>query len=106
MGSMPSGAQGEGMPDMGSMPSGAQGANAQTSASTSSSAQSSQQQSTKTYRLTGEKTTALIPVGSPVTTLLGATTTFARLRSGDYIKAVVEKDETGNDFIAAIYIVG
>ncbi len=38
-----------------------------------------------TYELNGETVTTLIPVGTTVTTKLGATTTFSRLYAGNTI---------------------
>lgn len=58
-----------------------------------------------TYRLTEETVTAQIPVGTEVTTKLGAVTTFSRLSAGDYVALVVE--ESGEEeIITAVYIVG
>ena len=59
-----------------------------------------------TYNLTGEKAEYRIPVGTSVTTQLGAVTTFTRLAAGDYVKMLVEKDENGNEVILQIWIVG
>jgi len=53
------------------------------------------------YQATGETKTLLIPVNTPVTTQLGAVTTFARLAADDVIKMVMQ-----DDVVMAIYIVG
>lgn len=65
----------------------------------------SQTQMTR-YSLTGEETTMMIPVGTPVTTLLGTVTTFSRIAVDNTLKIVTEKNENGEDVITAIYIVG
>ena len=58
-----------------------------------------------TYRVGNDQVTALIPVGTEVTTKLGTVTTFSRLAAEDCIALVMEKDgET--DVIVAVYIVG
>ncbi len=59
----------------------------------------------KQYRLTGETITCQIPVGTDVTTRLGAVTTFSRLAAGDNVALVME-EEDGEQVIMAIYIIG
>lgn len=46
-----------------------------------------------TYEQDGETVTALIPVGTTVTTKLGTTTTFSRLSPGNTIQMVLEDGE-------------
>jgi len=58
-----------------------------------------------TYKLTEESATAIIPVGTDVTTRLGTVTTFSRLKAGDYIALVIE-EVGGAQVITAVYIVG
>ena len=58
------------------------------------------------YSLTGEEITMMIPVGTPVTTLLGTITTFSRIAVDNTLKIVTEKNANGEDTIVAIYIVG
>ena len=57
------------------------------------------------YTLTGEQEELRIPVGTTVTTLLGVETDFEVLKTGDYIKCSVEKDNSGNTVITAVQIV-
>lgn len=56
------------------------------------------------YKETNEMVTMLIPVGTEVTTKLGATTTFSRLSAGDVIAILMEEDE-GEQQIVAIQII-
>lgn len=58
-----------------------------------------------TYRLTDQSVTALIPVGTDVTTKLGTVTTFSRLAAGDWVALVTEKSGD-NQIITAVYIIG
>lgn len=51
-----------------------------------------------------EVKTWLIPVGTQVVTKLGTTTTFARLRSGDTIQMLIEKDAEQDSSILKIWI--
>ena len=46
-----------------------------------------------TYEQDGETVTALIPVGTTVTTKLGTTTTFSRLSPGNTIQMILEDGE-------------
>lgn len=97
MPSMPSGGDGGSMPSGGSgsmpsMPGGASG--------TSGSAASPMNQTQ--YTETGETKEYEIPVGTDVTTMLGATTTFAKLKTGNVIGIVTE---AGTDNILRIKIV-
>lgn len=61
---------------------------------------------TRTYTLTGEEKEMRIPVGTVVTTALGANTTFSRLAAEDMLKIVVEQNEDGMQTILSIWIVG
>jgi len=56
--------------------------------------------------MTGETKEMLIPVGTVVTTSLGAKTTFSRLAAGDQLKIKVETDAEGKQVILAIWIIG
>jgi cytoskeletal protein RodZ len=58
------------------------------------------------YTLTGEEMTATIPVGTPVTTLLGTVTTFSRIAIDNTLQIVTETNKNGDEVIVAIYIVG
>jgi hypothetical protein len=98
-GEMPSG---ENTPSK-DMPEGGQGSRNEDS--TDKSESQSQTQMTR-YSLTGEETTMMIPVGTPVTTLLGTVTTFSRIAVDNTLKIVTEKNDAGEDTIVAIYIVG
>lgn len=55
------------------------------------------------YNLTETEVTELIPVGTEVTTKLGTVTTFSRLRAGDNVAIVRDKD---SGEITAVYIIG
>ena len=72
----------------------------------SGSLESPQNTTVTIYNLTGKKAEYMIPVGTSVTTQLGAVTTFSRLAAGDYVKLLMEKDVNGNDVIVQIWIVG
>lgn len=67
---------------------------------------SNKKQSMTAYQLTGNEKTMLIPVGTPVTTLLGTTATFSRISSESMVKIVTEKDADGNEVIVSVWIVG
>ena len=58
-----------------------------------------------TYNLTEETNTTFIPVGTDVTTKLGAVTTFSRLAAGDNV-ALVVSNEGDEQIILGIYIIG
>lgn len=58
-----------------------------------------------TYNLTEETNTTYIPVGTDVTTKLGAVTTFSRLAAGDNV-ALVVTTEGEEQTILEIYIIG
>ncbi len=57
-----------------------------------------------TYVVAGEEITTLIPVGTDVTTKLGAVTTFSRLTAGDMVALVMAKDAEER-IITAVYII-
>ena len=67
---------------------------------------SNKKQSMTAYQLTGDEKTMLIPVGTPVTTLLGTNATFSRISSESMVKIVTEKDANGNEVIVSVWIVG
>lgn len=67
---------------------------------------SNKKQSMTAYQLTGDEKIMLIPVGTPVTTLLGTTATFSRISSESMVKIVTEKDADGNEVIVSVWIVG
>lgn len=67
---------------------------------------SDKKQSMTAYQLTGDEKTMLIPVGTPVTTLLGTTATFSRISAESMVKIVTEKDVDGNEVIVSVWIVG
>ncbi len=46
-----------------------------------------------------------IPVGTEVETKLGTITTFSRLSSGDIIKMLLQKDDTGKKALMKIWII-
>lgn len=58
------------------------------------------------YTRTDETSTTFIPVGTDVTTKLGAVTTFSRLAAGDIIEILMENDGEDGDGIVSIWIVG
>lgn len=96
------------MPTSGNPPSGDMpdiGGDSSDEDSSDKSDRESQTQVTR-YSLTGEEMTMMIPVGTPVTTLLGTVTTFSRIAVDNTLKIVTEKNDGGEDIIVAIYIVG
>lgn len=52
----------------------------------------------------GESVTAQIPVGTTVHTTTDTTTTFSRLRSGDFIKILLDTDPDGEQVISEIWM--
>ncbi len=64
------------------------------------------EESSLTYTLTGETREYQIPVGTVVTTSLGAETTFAHLVEGDVIKVLLETTADGESVITGIWIQG
>ncbi|WP_310604252.1 hypothetical protein [Anaerosporobacter sp.] len=114
-GGMPSGQMPSGEMPSGNMPDGFPGQDTDSSSdsssskggkSSSSNTEDSSKQSRVMYTLTGEEKTMLIPVGTPVTTLLGTVSTFSRIAIDNTLKVVVETNEAGEEVIVAIYIVG
>lgn len=107
---MPSDANGgQGMPSGGNGGPGMSEDDTSGTESDSNSSKDSESTETKTmtmYVATGETASYRIPVGTTVTTSLGTKTTFSRLAADDTIKIVTEKDDSGNDVIVAIWIVG
>ena len=63
-------------------------------------------QSLKSYVLTGEERTIMIPVGTEVTTLLGTVSTFSRIAIDNTLKIVIETDEAGDETVVKVWIVG
>lgn len=63
-----------------------------------------QEKSKTMYQLTGETNTTYIPVGTPVTTALGTTTTFSRLATGNMVQILLEENEDGESVIVGIWI--
>lgn len=96
-GGMPSGVAG-GSGDMPSMPGGGSGSAGGPTGAPSGMGGMSR----TTYTETGETREYQIPVGTDVTTMLGATTTFAKLKTGNVIGIVTE---AGTDNILRIKIV-
>ncbi len=98
---------GEEMPSGGEAPS---GGDMPTGGDENVDSEDSDKEQTQTqvtrYTLTGEEMTATIPVGTPVTTLLGTVTTFSRIAVENTLQIVTEKNSAGEDVIVAIYIVG
>jgi hypothetical protein len=101
MGEMPSDGS---APSMGDMPS--DGSNSSDEKSSSDKENKQSQKQMTRYQLTGEEMTATIPVGTPVTTLLGTVTTFSRIAVDNTLQIVMEKNDAGEDVIVDIYIVG
>lgn len=105
---MPSGDMPSGDMPGGDMPSGdkpSDDSSSQNTTGTDTSSDSSKQ-SRVMYTLTGEEKTMLIPVGTPVTTLLGTVSTFSRIAVENTVKVVVETNDAGEEVIVAVYIVG
>lgn len=65
-----------------------------------------QKQSRVMYTLTGEEQNMLIPVGTPVTTLLGTVSTFSRIAVNNTVKIVTQTSDNDEEVIVAVYIVG
>lgn len=117
-GDMPSGDMPSGDMPSGGMPNGDNSSGASTDSTSGQSGTSnksndtdstnsdSSKQSQTMYTLTGEEKTMLIPVGTPVTTLLGTVSTFSRIAVENTVKVVVETNDAGEEVIVAIYIVG
>lgn len=99
-----------GMPSGGSMPSGTdstdrpqqQGGSSDESTETSDA--QSQPAMSPNMQSQGESVTAQIPVGTTVHTTTDTTTTFSRLRSGDFIKILLDTDADGDQVISEIWM--
>lgn len=89
---MPSGGD---MPSGGEMPSGGDMLSGGNMPSGTDSTDGAQQ---------GESVTAQIPVGTTVHTMTDTTTTFSRLRSGDFIKILLDTDADGDQVISEIWM--
>ena len=108
---MPSGGE---MPSGGSMPSGTDSTdrsqqgemteNASSDESTETSDAQSQSAMSPNMQSQGESVTAQIPVGTTVHTTTDTTTTFSRLRSGDFIKILLDTDADGDQVISEIWM--
>jgi hypothetical protein len=95
------------MPSKEEMPANSKiGSSSTDSSSTESFDKAQSQMQATRYTLTGEEISAIIPVGTPVTTLLGTVTTFSRIAVENTLQIVTEKNSEGEDIIVAIYIVG
>lgn len=102
------------MPDMGSMPmsgempAGNQGGEINRSeiqkSSTGDNTDNTQSTAVITYTETDVTGQMQIPVGTEVETKLGTITTFSRLSSGDVIKMLLQKDDTGKKALMKIWI--
>jgi hypothetical protein len=103
-----------GMPSGGSMPSGTDSTdrsqqgemteNASSDESTETSDAQSQPAMSPNMQSQGESVTAQIPVGTTVHTTTDTTTTFSRLRSGDFIKILLDTDADGDQVISEIWM--
>lgn len=104
-GNMPSGAGApSGMPDgnAGSMPSGMPSGTGNGQTAAGGTPGGMPQMNRVTYTETGETREYEIPVGTDVTTMLGSTTTFAKLKTGNVIGIVTQ---AGTDNILRIKII-
>lgn len=99
-----------GMPSGGEMPAGTdstdrpqqQGGSSDESTETSDA--QSQPSMSPNMQSQGESVTAQIPVGTTVHTTTDTTTTFSRLRSGDFIKILLDTDADGDQVISEIWM--
>ena len=99
-----------GMPSGGEMPAGTdstdrpqqQGGSSDESTETSDA--QSQPAMSPNMQSQGESVTAQIPVGTTVHTTTDTTTTFSRLRSGDFIKILLDTDADGDQVISEIWM--
>ena len=100
-----------GMPSVGEMPAGTdstdrpqqQGGSSDESTETSD-AQLQPAAISPTIQSRGESVTAQIPVGTIVHTTTDTTTTFSRLRSGDFIRILLDTDADGGQVISEIWM--
>lgn len=103
-----------GMPSGGEMPEGTDSTdrsqqgemteNASSDESTETSDAQSQPAMSPNMQSQGESVTAQIPVGTTVHTTTDTTTTFSRLRSGDFIKILLDTDADGDQVISEIWM--
>ncbi len=103
-----------GMPSGGEMPAGTDSTdrsqqgemteNASSDEATETSDAQSQPAMSPNMQSQGESVTAQIPVGTTVHTTTGTTTTFSRLRSGDFIKILLDTDADGDQVISEIWM--
>lgn len=103
-----------GMPSGGEMPAGTDSTdrsqqgemteNASSDESTETSDAQSQPAMSQNMQSQGESVTAQIPVGTTVHTTTDTTTTFSRLRSGDFIKILLDTDADGDQVISEIWM--
>lgn len=99
-----------GMPSGGEMPAGTdstdrpqqQGGSSDESTETSDA--QSQPSMSPNMQSQGESVMAQIPVGTTVHTTTDTTTTFSRLRSGDFIKILLDTDADGDQVISEIWM--
>lgn len=99
-----------GMPSGGEMPAGTdstdrpqqQGGSSDESTETSDA--QSQPAMSPNMQSQGQSVTAQIPVGTTVHTTTDTTTTFSRLRSGDFIKILLDTDADGDQVISEIWM--
>lgn len=103
-----------GMPSGGEMPAGTDSTdrsqqgemteNASSDESTETSDAQSQPAMSPNMQSQGESVMAQIPVGTTVHTTTDTTTTFSRLRSGDFIKILLDTDADGDQVISEIWM--
>lgn len=103
-----------GMPSGGEMPAGTDSTdrsqqgemteNASSDEATETSDAQSQPAMSPNMQSQGESVTAQIPVGTTVHTTTDTTTTFSRLRSGDFIKILLDTDADGDQVISEIWM--
>lgn len=103
-----------GMPSGGEMPAGTDSTdrsqqgemteNASSDESTETSDAQSQPAMSPNMQSQGESVTAQIPVGTTVHTTTDTTTTFSRLRSGDFIKILLDTDADGDQVMSEIWM--
>ncbi len=103
------------MPDMGNMPTAGkmpakdkgEGTNRSgiQKSSTGDNTANTQNATIMTYTETDVTGQMQIPVGTEVETKLGTITTFSRLSSGDIIKMLLQKDDTGKKALMKIWII-
>lgn len=103
-----------GMPSGGEMPAGTDSTdrsqqgemteNASSDESIETSDAQSQPAMSPNMQSQGESVTVQIPIGTTVHTTTDTTTTFSRLRSGDFIKILLDTDADGDQVISEIWM--